>query len=328
MNASRELKKYGVPAVRVPSHLSAVIVGAQKAGTTSLLRYLSQHPQLCGHAVVEFSFFNDSEYGRGWESAASRYFYDYTPGQELIAKYAILSQSDECLRRLAKHSPESRLVLIVRDPVYRAFSSYRMERNHGSVVKPFDHLLSCFNGDPSDLWKWLFLDFGHYASTLRRIYRHFDPAQVTVLIHEEFIGDPGAACRRLFSELGVDHEFVPDTTVVHNAHRLVRSQRAAAALRWLRGPSNPIRRSFRRALSPRTFNRLGITIVEANRGLYSQEEIDPAVRDALGDYYRPFNEELEELLGHDLSRWTGMGQRSGASTSRIAPDRIIADRAR
>jgi hypothetical protein len=292
---------------RSPSpQLSAAIVGAQKAGTTSLLRYLSQHPRLCGHPVTEFTFFHDSEYRLGWDQARARYFYDHVPGQLLVAKHATLTEPEDQLARLAEHSPGCRIIFIVRDPVDRAFSSYRMERNHGSVVRPFEDILSRLDAEPDDTWRRLFVDFGDYGAGLRRIYRYFDPARVTVLAFEEFVADPVTACQRIMAELSVDAEFTPDTSVVHNPHRTVRSQMAASGLRWLRRPSNRIRIAARRLLSPRTFNRIGQGLVEANHGVYSEATIDPAVRDALARYYRPLNQDLEQLLGRDLSFWSGM----------------------
>ena len=283
-----------------------MIAGAQKAGTTSLLRYVAQHPQLCAHAVQEFTFFEDPEHGLGWNWARQRYFYDWTPDQGLVAKYATLPQSKAGLQRLATHSPGCQVVLVLRDPVERAFSSYRMERNHGAVVRPFEYILTRLEADARDMWKSLFLDFGDYPAALRRIYEHFAPQQVTTLLFEDFVRDPVAACHELFRVIRVDPSFDPETSIVHNAHRQVRSQAAASGLRWLRRSSNPIRRSARRLLSPAAFNRVAHSLLEANQGLYSEEEIDPGVRETLGRYYRPLNQKLEKMLGRDLSAWTGM----------------------
>src|SRR5581483_8610640 len=103
------------------------------------------------------------------------------------------------------------------------------------------------------------------------------------LIYEEFVADPVSACRRIFEQLGVDAAFVPDTSVAHNAHLGVRSQVAASGLRWLRRPTNPIRRTARRLLHPRKFTRLGERLLQANRGLYSAETVDPEAAAALAD---------------------------------------------
>ena len=93
---------------------------------------------------------------------------------------------------------------------------------------------------------------------------------------------------------------------MHNAHRLVRSEAAATGLRWLRQANNPMRRIGRRVLPPKLFDRIGQGLVEANHGLYSDDTVAPDVREALGRYYRPRNQRLEEILGRDLSHWTGM----------------------
>src|SRR5438477_970618 len=61
---------------RIPDvRIDAMIIGAQKAGTTSLLRYLAEHPALGSHETVECGYFaSDTEYEAGWPPACDRYF--------------------------------------------------------------------------------------------------------------------------------------------------------------------------------------------------------------------------------------------------------------
>ena len=55
--------------------IDLLIVGAQKAGTSSLLRYLAQHPQICTHQQPEMNYFVDeNDYKKSFSAALSRYF--------------------------------------------------------------------------------------------------------------------------------------------------------------------------------------------------------------------------------------------------------------
>lgn len=280
-----------------------MIVGAQKCATTSLLRYLSQHPELSSHSTIECVYFaDDAEWQCGWNEACRRYFYDAT-GNLLVAKSASLYTDDVYLDRLQSHNPECTVIMLLRDPVERAYSSYRMERSWAK--EPFDHIANALN-DPSDLWNRVFLQLGDYLSGLRRIYRCFDPAQVLVVFFEELVADPASCCREVFHCVGIDDSFVPNTVTVHNLNKAPRSEVAATALRWLRGQDNTIKRLVKRAIPPSKFDRLGQILVDANKGRVLKEDMTPQTRALLGKYYRKMNEELEDLLQRDLPNWTGI----------------------
>jgi hypothetical protein len=291
----------------VPVPIAAVIAGAQKSGTTSLLRYMAQHPQLSGQTTVEIGyFFTEDEWAGGWQKAYARYFYDARTDL-LLAKSAMLYARPICIERLASHNPECAVILVLRDPVERAFSSYRMERNGSWIDEPFDHILTVLD-DRDHPWNRLFIQFGEYAPAIRRIAQSFPQSRVKVFIYEEFIADPARACGEAFRFLGVDDAFVPETATAHNVHRKVSSRGAAAVVRWLRRPENPVKRVAKRSLPPRVFDRVGAGALQAIRGRPLEEPIPPDVRDGLARYYLGLNRELESLLGRDLSHWTGMAQ--------------------
>src|SRR5947209_19437637 len=87
--------------------ISAMLVGAQKSGTTSLLRYLVQHPRLRGHSTVECAYFvDDDEFAAGWgRRGLGRYFPGDGP-ELLVGKSTRLSQDDRPVERLAAHNPD------------------------------------------------------------------------------------------------------------------------------------------------------------------------------------------------------------------------------
>jgi len=285
--------------------ITAAIAGAQKSGTTSLLRYLAQHPQLSGQAPVEIGYFYDqAEWAAGWDRAYARYFYA-ADTDLLIAKSAMLYARRICVERLASHNPACTVILILRDPVERAFSSYRMERNNDWIDQPFDHILDVLD-DRSHRWNKLFIQFGEYAAALRQLYEFFPPEHVIVLIYEEFTSRPVDGCRQVFRQLGVDPAFAPHTAIAHNVHREPSSPAVAATVRWLRRRDNHLKLLAKRALPPRAFDRIGTRITDAARGDRREEQMSARVREGLGRYYAAHNGELESLLGRDLSHWGGM----------------------
>jgi len=293
--------------------IAAMIAGAQKCGTTSLLRYLAQHPSLQGHATVECAYFaDDHEYAAGWGRRGLGRYFPPTGPELLVAKNVVLSRDSSYVERLAQHNPDCLVILMLRDPVDRAFSSYRRERNAGAVERPFSHIVSVLD-DPSHDWYRLFVEPGHYPRTVERLYDHFPRSQVHILLLKDLRDDAVAVSQEIFRRLGVDPSFEPDTATVHNAQRRARSRAYARTLLWLRQQRNPLKRVAKTVLPSQAFHRVGHALVAANSGVLTEEDMAPEVRTALGAHYAASNAELQRLLGRDLSHWTGM-----AGTERAA----------
>lgn len=113
---------------RRPRLPGALIIGAQKSGTTALASYLAQHPRLSCSKEKEVDFFgSDLRYGRGLHWYASQWP-DVDAGMlrfEASPQYLWKSQAAARIHAVA---PAVRLIAIVRDPVKRAYSAWRMYR--------------------------------------------------------------------------------------------------------------------------------------------------------------------------------------------------------
>ncbi len=110
-----------------------MIAGAAKAGSTSLLAYLGQHPGLRVQRSQEMTFFRiDREYRLGYERAFRRYWGRVEEdGGAILAKNAGMMYSPEALDRLWWHNPDTVLLISLRDPAERAFSHYWHSRGGG-----------------------------------------------------------------------------------------------------------------------------------------------------------------------------------------------------
>lgn len=101
--------------------IDLMIVGAIKAGTTSLKNYLNEHPEILGHFQIDLTYFtNDSEYEAGYEKAFKKYFTEggITKTRRVIAKDASVHQYEKTIKRLYEHNPECYIVFIIRNPDY------------------------------------------------------------------------------------------------------------------------------------------------------------------------------------------------------------------
>jgi hypothetical protein len=108
---------------------SFLIIGAQKAGTTALFSYLSQHPKIKQATTKEINFFNcDSSFGKGLDFYHSHFRVANNGDQELITFEASPSYlvNEKAYRRIHSYNKDIKLIAILRNPVDRAFSAWNM----------------------------------------------------------------------------------------------------------------------------------------------------------------------------------------------------------
>jgi Sulfotransferase domain len=285
--------------------ISLMIAGAQKSGTTSLKNYLGQHPALATHPHKEFGYFyNSKEYKEGYNSAFEKYFSQAGENVRLIAKNAGLYMNEGGIHLLTEHSPNCKIVLILRNPVERTYSSFLMEKNYGSITGDFDMVKEiALRADRTD-WRYeFFIGMSTYSESIEMIRKYVPKDSVRFILYEEFSDNPENTCRELFEWLGVDPNFMPDTSVRHNETRMNRSRRVGGFISRLLHNQNPVKKLARKLLPGQLDYKVGEVLRNANK---SQKKYDPMCAEMekfLYDFYKPHNEELARLTGLDLSSW-------------------------
>jgi hypothetical protein len=283
-----------------------MIIGAQKAGTSSLYNYLGQHPDICTHKTLEFGFFtNDLEYDRGFDWAAGRYFYAGSPEEKaLIAKSVDMMYTPLSIQRLYDHNPNVHCVVTLRNPVDRAYSAYWYARRAGAEdQKDFESacLSSARNGKSGD-WRAPYVDYlnrGAYSRHLARVFQIFPEEQIHIYLLEDMIADNQSIIRSLLTITGVDPTFTPDFKQHHNRAAISRFGFAATLI------------NARPKIRERLTIYLPAGFKDKLRSLYNkvfEREFRPppmsaGTRAKLVEYYMPYNGELSNLIGRDLSSW-------------------------
>jgi hypothetical protein len=214
--------------VSLPNFL---IIGAAKAGTNALYHYLRQHPQVYMSPWKEPKFFAfESEADLGFRAANGR---DAPVNASVIldqAEYEELfddARDDELARgeasthylyverspaRIKALIPDAKLIAVLRNPVDRAFSSYQhLVRDD---LEPLD-FGAALDAEPQRIaehyaYLYRYTDMGFYSEQLDRYEKTFPENQLCVLLYDDLRSDPEGTCRRIFSFLGVDEDFVPD----------------------------------------------------------------------------------------------------------------------
>lgn len=289
---------------RLPDFL---IVGAQKCGTSSLFEWLCSHPAVARPSFKELQFFNDErEWSKG-PAAYSRRFARVPSGSlvgEATPEYMLYPESVE---RMARTVPDARLIAVVRDPIERAYSQYRMNRHLRWEGRSFDRAvrdeLAAGDVEPSlrrmttsGSPEYHYLARGDYLPQLERLCRHYARERLLVLLLDDLVADPGGSFAEVCRFLGIGERERPEA--------VGKPYNTAAELSRF----NPSSLRFGLLYRFRLWRILPRRVSEwmERSGGAAVAPLEPpaaATVDALRDHFEPRNEALARWLGRDLSHW-------------------------
>jgi Sulfotransferase family len=214
--------------------LDFLVIGAAKAGTTSLHEYARTHPELYLPEAKEQLFFTrDEAYEAGWDEFAAVAFYGapedrrwgmvtphYLAGpvlwRESTAAAAGAPAHIVTARRIASTFPDVKLIALLRDPVERALSSYWQAVVLGDEQRGIDQALEeelseealdSARAHPTD--GHMYVVGGEYGRLLAGYLEHFPPSQLWVGSTHVLDVDPTGLLREIWGYLGVDESHVP-----------------------------------------------------------------------------------------------------------------------
>ena len=290
-------------------NIQLMIVGSQKSGTSSLLRYLAQHPEIYTHPQPEMTFFlQDHEYTRGYESAFTKYFSKCPQEKQLIAKNVMVMSSQEIMQRIYEHNPEIHLVVLLREPVARAYSAYWWARRRGwENIKSFEDALAAEETRLNENWfKWRQCAYkfnSNYYPHVKNLITQFGEDQVHCILADELKTDAEKVCQRLFNLIGVSTDFEPIVGQRHNQAAVPRSEKFGFLFTRFLASRNPLRRAIRKLVPDAAAYKLRKAVLELNEKPFTPPPLNPQTREELTHYFKPYNEQLAELLGQDLTHW-------------------------
>ena len=197
--------------MKQPSFLvNFVVAGAQKSGTSALDSYLRQHPDIGMAKAKEVHFF-DSESSFAGVPDYSRYheFFPQSPEIKLRGESTpIYLYWYPAPRRMWEYNPRLKIVVLLRNPIERAFSHWNMERARKAESLDFSEALRferqrCRQALPLQHRIYSYLDRGFYSEQLRRLWHFFPRDQTLVIRHEALRDQHQATMDGVFRFLGV-----------------------------------------------------------------------------------------------------------------------------
>lgn len=215
-----------------------MIIGAQKCGTSSLHYYLSQHPQLqrsLPKAVHYFDKWIHHGYGIDWYQS---HFKSLTPGKKRFFEATQEYIYDrEAPALISRYYPDISMILMLRDPVERAYSAWNMYRTMFESGYPdFSRRKGQYPGETNPIYQYLMrgrktfpslreaieierelmesggsgepaiLRKGLYAEQLKNYLKYFRREQILVIGFKEFTANTPGTLKNVFRFLGVDED--------------------------------------------------------------------------------------------------------------------------
>lgn len=219
------------------------IIGVQKGGTTSLFHYLSAHPQV-GSILRKEPFYYLWNFNRGLNWYRSNFPFkseieakSRRAGQKCLVYEASTHYIfyPQAARRILKDCPAARFILVLRDPVERAFSHWRHRRRRGEESRDFEeciaHELSAGGSrvimqarlkEEQIEWEWCerqYLSHGLYLEQIEAWLEVIDRDRLMILISEDFFEDPKLGVRKVETFLGIEHNVPEGGFPVYNQGR-------------------------------------------------------------------------------------------------------------
>jgi hypothetical protein len=293
------------------------VIGAQKAGTTSLYYYLRQHPQVYMSPIKEPFFFDHKINARGEvvreqfggpgpphvkfaNLGEYRTLFRGVSGEKAIGEASVLYiYAPGTAERIKRYVPEAKVIALLRNPADRAYSAFLHAVRIGrEPLTDFSQALREEEDRIRDKWHYAFhyRNRGLYHAQLERYYEVFGREKVGVWLYEDLSVDPIGVVQSALRFLGVDDTFTPDVSTKHNPARVPKSRAARLTIRFMNTTLPFVGKVFPPASEK-------VHQLVTSRLLVEAATIDPETRGELVDGYREDVLKLQELIGRDLSAW-------------------------
>lgn len=296
-----------------------LIIGAAKSGTTTLYKYLLEHPQVYMSTPKEPDFFSvDRNYSKGmaWYSSL---FEAAQPGQicgEASTTYSRLQQYPHTVERMHQALPQVKLIYIMRHPVERAYSFYvhrykgwrynpELAASRGELVE--DTFEKTIAQQPE------FIDSGYYLYQIEQYLKCYPRESFLFFLMEDLIQNPFETTQKIFDFIGVDpaqslnqdREIVANKAGDHPEHVLKRElTKPLKSIPGVSVISKMVPQGVKDA-AYQTLKQLKYTDWKTDNAQYYQPpSMLDETRHILLEKYHESNQKLAEFLQRDLSHWS------------------------
>ena len=291
-----------------------LVIGSAKSGTSSLFRYLADHPDVAGASLKETYFFapdfdyRDQHGPNDPISAFEAYFDHATESQLRVEATPFTMYGDGAAERIAANLDDVRVLCLAREPVARFVSDYRFLKQRDSLgedVPSPDEFAERQLAQPLDPKATLAI--GRYADVLPRFVDALGADRVDVAFFEELTTDPAVEMERIVGVYGLapgffndyDFKIINKTIVVGNPVINTMRMKAEAPVRMVRNKvlgHEKAHQIFERIVD---VGRSGLEKMSESSNADEETFSEDALR-ALAEHYQTPNQQLAEIAGRAL----------------------------
>ncbi|MFK8083181.1 MAG: sulfotransferase [Granulosicoccus sp.] len=289
-----------------------LLIGMPRCGTTALAAAINQHSDILvsnpkePHFLATYGATQEIQ-GLGSESFSRQRQYSrekwsalFGTGDEkwrVDASVSTASYPDTSIENIKQHcDPDTHLIIALRDPVERAYSSYMYCLSRGWETETFESSLAKEKERQNNHWQhlWQFTHLSHYEKRLQPFYDNFPLDNIHIVIAEEFMAEPNSVMQKLFGFLDIEHIKIKTVDKV-NSSGSPNSEIIQDIWGYIR--NRPWLHKNAKKLSSRRFRE---TLRSAN---LTKVDMQADTRAMLQDKFRGTRDWVETTLHKDLSRW-------------------------
>jgi len=279
-----------------------IIIGAMRSGTTSLHFYLDQHAEIAMSRIKELNFFVESKmWPCTWHKGANWYAQQFDDNAPILGEaspaYSSFPSFAGAPARMQALIPETKIIYLLRDPVERMISDFRLLENWG--VWDFDIADIMGNLEENGL-----AQRSLYFMQLQKYLEYFPAEQIHIATLEDLISNKRQTLREMFRFLGVNENFdTPQFDTISNEARVSAP------------PRTRLGRKLRKIWIIAVLYRMPVSIAEKWSGFGSRnpkEQKSKATKpprpsdevlQPLREYLRDDIDKLREFCGRDFKEW-------------------------
>lgn len=303
------------------------IVGSAKSGTTSIYNYLKQHPDIFMSPIKETHHFStdiDSSKFRpdyaanlninidSWLNGDQKkeIFHAFVKDWDKYLKLFKNSEnqkaigevtnsylySKEAAKNIRSKFPEGKIIMILRNPVERAFSHFLMDLKSGLETGSF---LEAFKKDMAKSNKgWgisnVYYEIGMYYEQVKRYLTIFPQEQIKIILYDDYRNDAIKTLKEICNFLNIDSNFEFEFSKEHNKAMIPKSGAVALMMRQ-KGL-----KAFAKKIFPKSWKNIISKIFFTNKNLPKLSVDD---RKYLIELYKEDIQKLSQLINRDLTSW-------------------------
>ena len=277
--------------------VNTFIVGAPKAGTTSLHHYLNQHTEVSMSSVKEPNFFSSKEveslfYNSKCIDDSNDYHKLFSIEKRQVRGEASVSYLfyENVPKRIYDYNSEAKIIIMLREPIERAFSHYLMDCRLGFCSVKLEDIIATPQSYPQYFQQYL--ELGNYYSQIKRYQDTFGKEQLLVIFYEDFKTNTKKVMNRVFSFLEIEQQEIdfsvknsflsPSNTLISKLYKF-----------------NIVRKVVKTILPERLLSLIRSKYFSAK----SKPMLSKAIEKQLKVFYKSDVFQLEKLLNIDLARW-------------------------